>query len=97
MPSPPLVRSHTPSIYPRSNSISDRYLHTLDNFSRDRPQAALHNILCNRLLLRLRSANTSLSEEGFLSIHISERLDSLIPLSELDSKGGTTATSTTKT
>ncbi|OCB85717.1 hypothetical protein A7U60_g7368 [Sanghuangporus baumii] len=58
------------------------------------PQAALHNILCNRLLLRLRSANTSLSEEGFLSIHVSGRLDSLIPLSDLDSEDDTVTSRT---
>lgn len=33
------------------------------------PQAAMHNVLCNRLLLRLRSANSALTEVGFLSIH----------------------------
>ena len=35
-----------------------------------RPQAALHNTLCNRLLLRLRRANMELEEHGFLSVQV---------------------------
>lgn len=45
-----------------------------------RPQGILHSILCNRLLLRIRGAYTSLNAEEEQSTHFSKRM---IPLDAL--------------